>query len=603
MDEAKQSFALSLSQIQQAQQDVELRSISGRRYLIEEEVAQSVEYLQMARRVNTENLLTFTKEYLQTSSVDTRVIQLPLHSTSLEPLLKLISSRYISSQLGDSTPLQVHKLFCALQKMEGIESNIGEICSAANEWLTPEIVDAAMGYIIEYADAPTIVALQECLLDDFLPYVFRQKPTKDNVQALLSWCFNIAQKALDDPNYKNKRIVEAQRILLSRTLRTFVHQVRAYVTAFPGLIDLFPSRDPKAFPVLRRKLLMSGKVPALTPSIALERTKSVLAMNGLSNDILATWAVGGNLMLWDCSQELPQAIASMHGHRLPKGIQLADERLVVDARQNSVSFYEPHLRQISEFNAANLGTVISVAELSERRLAFSCTDALVRVLDLDSGLVHLLDGHSNTVNASIEFPNHSRLVSCSDDATLCIWNSKTYSLLNRFNNRCPIKFMIKLHDNNRIATGCGDLVKIWDVVGGKCCQILKGHYLFINKILELYDGRLTSCSNDNDIIIWDMQESKPEFRLKGHSKPVLSIIEYGCDILASSSADGTVRLWDTRRGHCRMVLNHEDNLEVVEMMKLPDQRLLCATSDGRLWVWDLSIPRLLQVIKDKPLRD
>ena len=118
--------------------------------------------------------------------------------------------------------------------------------------------------------------------------------------------------------------------------------------------------------------------------------------------------------------------------------------------------------------------------------------------------VTTLKGHTDFITNIIIYED--KLISCSDDKTIKIWNLKDFSK--------------------------GEVT-------------LEGHTDWVRNIIT-YGDKLISCSDDTTIKIWNLKDfSKGETTLKGHTNGINNIIIYG-DKLISSSDDKTIKIWNLK---------------------------------------------------------
>lgn len=160
-----------------------------------------------------------------------------------------------------------------------------------------------------------------------------------------------------------------------------------------------------------------------------------------------------------------------------------------------------------------------------------------------------LKGHRNTVTKVLFHPVYSVIVSCSEDAT----------------------------------------IKVWDYETGDFERTLKGHTDCVQDAAFEHTGKiLASCSSDMSIRLWDFTQSYDCIRtLQGHDHNVSSVCFMPSgDFLLSSSRDKTIKMWEVATGYCiKTYTGHRDWVRIVTVS--PDGLLLASCSNDqtiRVWV-------------------
>lgn len=166
-----------------------------------------------------------------------------------------------------------------------------------------------------------------------------------------------------------------------------------------------------------------------------------------------------------------------------------------------------------------------------------------------------LTGHRATVTRVIFHPTYSVIASCSEDAT----------------------------------------IKIWDYESGNFERTLKGHTDVVQDIAFDPNGKLLcSCSADMSIRLWDFQETYACTKtLQGHDHNVSSVtFTPSGDHVVSSSRDRTIKIWEVSTGYCiRTLTGHRDWVRQVRIYQDGSYMASCS-NDQTVFVWQLSTSML-----------
>lgn len=301
--------------------------------------------------------------------------------------------------------------------------------------------------------------------------------------------------------------------------------------------------------------------------------------------------------------------ASLHGHKgrvsavafTPEGkrlISAADDSLIVwDIASGGI---------VAQQTLAGKNSYPRLALSCKGQVAVSCVDDSIRVFSIEEHgftLAMELRGHEGRIRGIAFSESGKRLVTCSFDKTIRIWDLQAESLL-----RPPIsepasavvfgldesKVMFARNDFNIISSVLQDNgVYMLDVDSGDIVgKPFLGHRDSVQAIGVDQKRRLL-ISADHTAILWnlvDLEELEPA--LVGHTEVIWSVaITPDGRLAATGSEDQSVQVWDTsKRVPIRERLQAHSK-SVHGLCFDPEGRRLATGADGgELLLWDLQKP-------------
>ncbi|MCA9659308.1 MAG: CHAT domain-containing protein [Myxococcales bacterium] len=229
-------------------------------------------------------------------------------------------------------------------------------------------------------------------------------------------------------------------------------------------------------------------------------------------------------------------------------------------------------------------------------------------------------GHSGDINDCALLADGERLASASNDGTLRIWEIDTgrelgvlrghgdaVRLGHRVNVVCAL---VGEFSHLVVSAGADRTLRVWDVDAQRQIARMRGHRGDIRGLCVLGDGRtVASFATDGDVLFWDApslpaaEDTTPESHdqspaegeepdpsdtsTDGHTAAIR-----GCCVLkdgrhlATASDDWTVRIWETPAEPSRLLRGHR--AAVTAIANLDDRRLVSASRDGTLIVWEIA---------------
>ncbi len=227
---------------------------------------------------------------------------------------------------------------------------------------------------------------------------------------------------------------------------------------------------------------------------------------------------------------------------------------------------------------------------SGQLIAAGCHRGEVKVWDRGSlEILVTLWGHEAGVWSLDSDPAGNRLVSCSHDRTLRLWEIDTGREPHCFRGHSHSVYGVAFHTSGTaIASGSRDgSVKVWDPELSGTPRVLIGHVGEINSLALDPEGKwVATGGNQGTIHTWDAATLEMAARLTGHRRAVgdLDFSPMG-DRLVSASEDRTVRIWNPQTGEELMLLQgHGD--QVLSVAFHPKRQILASgCKDGIVKFW------------------
>ncbi|KAJ7625000.1 WD40 repeat-like protein [Mycena polygramma] len=163
------------------------------------------------------------------------------------------------------------------------------------------------------------------------------------------------------------------------------------------------------------------------------------------------------------------------------------------------------------------------------------------------------------------------IVSCSKDAAIRVWARDTLTLHRTLRgHEGPV---------NAVGLQSGDYSEVGDKNDGR------------------HSGRVVSASGDGKMILWDIASGERVRTFEGHDRG-LACIEFKEDLIISGSNDCKIKIWSASSGAClRTLVGHEALVRALAF-DAASGRLVSASYDKSVRVWDLGTGKVLRVVRD-----
>ncbi|ETO29051.1 NB-ARC domain-containing protein [Reticulomyxa filosa] len=248
------------------------------------------------------------------------------------------------------------------------------------------------------------------------------------------------------------------------------------------------------------------------------------------------------------------------------------------------------------FNNANLNNVSFVQACLNKT---NFTNASMN--DAYFGEYAYLSGHSDRICAVQFSPDGKKIVSCSDDDTIKMWDALSGKKIQTFEGHSSAVKIIQFSpDGSKILSSSRDnTIRIWNASSGRQIHVWKEHTNVISVAQFSPDGfKVVSSSWDNTVQIWDVSSGKRIHLLDGHSSCVNGA-QFSPDSsrVASSSWDRTIRIWDVLSGKQIQILEGHTDYVNGTQFTLDGSKIISHSKDKTIRVWDLSSGKQLQILK------
>ncbi len=249
-------------------------------------------------------------------------------------------------------------------------------------------------------------------------------------------------------------------------------------------------------------------------------------------------------------------------------------------------------------------------------------------------------GHSAPVNGIEISPDGSKLISCSKDQSIRLWDIDKATQINAITNLPSSikKIVLNTEGTKFYATGYS-AVFCYDFLKFKKIKSYKVHTAFVESIsisnsliattswrdnsvmiwksnfkkqtlvketvwadcnLFTSDGKiLVTGDHENLIKLWDVYTGELITKLAGHTDWVYSLkLSADNNFLYSGGFDGTVRIWDLKtQKNTTTLKEHKDGIVTIDLSK-DGKYLASAGMDKSIIVWDLQEKKVAYTIND-----
>jgi len=212
-------------------------------------------------------------------------------------------------------------------------------------------------------------------------------------------------------------------------------------------------------------------------------------------------------------------------------------------------------------------------------------------------------GHTRRVTDAVYLPDGRRIITCSDDLSLRLWDLESGVQIGNDWRDIGKKGMssIALSPNGKsvaIASKDGK-VRLWDVETKKVVARWTGHTDVVMSLWWSVDGgRLVSGSYDGTIRVWDVESGDTVLGpVKTGHEHVLAVM-YSPDttkIATGGYNKDALKIWDARTGNLLSTIKHDSHVWCLAWTS--DQKKLISSSDTSIRIFDTSTWQQIAILE------
>ncbi|CAH2294814.1 telomerase component 1 [Pelobates cultripes] len=284
----------------------------------------------------------------------------------------------------------------------------------------------------------------------------------------------------------------------------------------------------------------------------------------LSDSVLVTGSSDNLVRIWNVTPGASVCQLTLHGHQRPVQALAISSQLLASASddvsvclwtlENLLGVALPSA-PVSVLRGHTAGVTCCSFSQDGRLLATGGKDRSVFCWDVSlspPAIVHsLLSCHRDWVS-DCAWTEDNKLVSCSGDGSLCLWNVTLQECLLQFaGHHSAISSAICVGERV-LTSGRDGCLKVWNMSGVEIASI-QAHHDQINQIIAYWDSEESqdddnlvayTAGSDGSVLKWSPLQMEKMQMLCGHGDTVIASASapHG-EVTVTAALDGSVRLW------------------------------------------------------------
>eukprot|EP00041_Stephanoeca_diplocostata_P002985 m.31083 g.31083 ORF g.31083 m.31083 type:complete len:521 (-) comp13944_c0_seq3:1862-3424(-) len=200
--------------------------------------------------------------------------------------------------------------------------------------------------------------------------------------------------------------------------------------------------------------------------------------------------------------------------------------------------------------------------------------------------------HPQSVVTGLCLAGPNRVISCSDDTSLKVWQVQPPEVIHTLNGHTGGVWSCAVDGDIAVSGATDHDLRVWDIRVGSCLGVLSGHSSTV-RCVAIKEDIVVSGSRDNTVRVWSTTTLSCLRMFEGHTDAVRCIALLN-NTVASGSYDQTVRLWKIDNGQCIVLEGHQDKVYCLEMTS---KYVASGSWDQTIRVWDAFVGKLLVTLR------
>jgi WD40 repeat protein len=202
---------------------------------------------------------------------------------------------------------------------------------------------------------------------------------------------------------------------------------------------------------------------------------------------------------------------------------------------------------------------------------------------------------------SLDQIDNDTMVSGSQDKTIRIWKISTGETLKMINVNAEL-FVVRVFsvENKQIVcgkSGTSNNLQIYNYDTGDLIQTLIGHSSTVRSIEMLSEQFMASGGQDQKVIIWDLSSYSIKYTLTGHNDRVNCFKRISSNLIASGDYNGTIIIWNWLTGEQIFNLTgHTSTVSLNSIDLYDEQTLISGSWDQTVKFWNITNGTLIRSI-------